>query len=76
MWHKHLHLLSSLNSLPSHEGQYIKLQLRANGQIHINTSFAGLPTGFMLPPVLIYYIACFSKVNQLKAGYSILLEGT
>lgn len=41
-----------------------------------NSSFAGLPEELMLPQVLIYYIAYFRKVNQLKAGYSILLEGT
>lgn len=41
-----------------------------------NSSFAGLPKEFMLPQVLIYHIAYFSKVNQLKAGYLILLEGT
>lgn len=41
-----------------------------------NSSFAGLPKEFMLPQVLIYCTAYFSKVNQLKAGYLILLEGT
>lgn len=41
-----------------------------------NSSFVGLPEEFMLPQVLIYHIAYFSKVNQLKAGYLILLEGT
>ena len=35
-----------------------------------------LPKGFTLPLVLIYHTACFSEVNQLKASYSILLEGT